>query len=370
MGTFEPHEDFPAIVIDNGSSTCRAGLAGEDIPSCIFSSLVGKRKNLLGEDEFFVGGALQENRELMALTYPIENGIVVNWEDMMKVWDYVFYSKLSVLTEEHPILISEPPLNPRGNREKMAQVLFENYRAPASFVAYQPMLTKQAIGLSRGLMVSIGEGSSHVAPIIDGFILRQAVRRLDCGGRDLTRHLQQLLVKQGYSFTTAHELEIVRELKEKYCYIPDGNKLSAEVQSCKLSDGSSIELDRKVFACPEILFKPDGVFKAGMSIAEMIFESINDTDIDNRSDLLNTICLSGGTTLCPGFAERLKKDMYSLSDKKNPIMKIWTLPKRQLHKWIGGSVLGALSSFNHMWITRQEYEEYGPHIFNLRCYGE
>lgn len=71
----------------------------------------------------------------MALTYPIENGIVVNWEDMMKVWDYVFYSKLSVLTEEHPILISEPPLNPRGNREKMAQVgWLEMFKLDKSFI--------------------------------------------------------------------------------------------------------------------------------------------------------------------------------------------------------------------------------------------
>ncbi|KAH9525695.1 Actin-1 [Bulinus truncatus] len=326
----------------------------------------------VGKDEFFVGSQLQENRELLALKYPIENGIVVDWDDMMKVWDYALYSSLSIKPEEHPILMSEPPFNPRGNREKMAQVLFETYRTPAAFVAYQPMLTKHAIGLSRGLMVSVGDCNVHVVPIIDGYVLYHAIKRLDFGGRNLTTHLQKLIMNQGYSFTTAHELEIVRELKEKFCYIPEKKKSedTGLNTSCQLSDGSFIELDSRIFKSPEILFQSDGVVHNGKSIVDIIFESVSDADIDNRTDLYNTVCLSGGSTLFPGFAERLKNEMLTVLSNTKPRVKIWAFPKRRLHKWIGGSVLASLSSFSHLWISRQDYDEHGPNIFNIHCYGE
>ncbi|KAK0047725.1 actin-85C-like isoform X1 [Biomphalaria pfeifferi] len=376
MGTFEPHEDFPAIVIDNGSSTCRAGLAGEDIPSCIFSSLVGKRKNLLGEDEFYVGGALQENRELMALTFPIENGIVVNWEDMMKVWDYVFYSKLSVLTEEHPILISEPPLNPRGNREKMAQVMFETYKTPAFFLAYQPLMSLFGSFQNEGIVVTVGDSVTHVVPFTENLSQNHVARRLDFAGRDLTRYLQQLLFKSNYSFTSSHELELVREVKESLCFVAKDRYhlkqlASATESKCAaaytLPDGAKVQMDSERYLCPELLFEPDNDFHRGKSIPKLIESTINEVDISCRRNMYSCVIISGGSTFFPGFTQRLHKELLSLSPPGVHHVRICAKPERQHLEWIGGSVIASLSSFNTSWISKELYEEYGPSIVCREC---
>ena len=131
------------IVLDNGSGTIRAGFAGDDVPKCVFPSFVGRPKHtrvLAGalEGDVFIGQkAATELRGLLKINYPLEHGIVTDWEDMDKIWSYVYDEGLKTLSEEHPVLLTEAPLNPRSNRDMAAQVLFETFNVPALYISIQ-----------------------------------------------------------------------------------------------------------------------------------------------------------------------------------------------------------------------------------------
>lgn len=70
-----------------------------------------------------VGDEASQLRSLLEVSYPMENGVVRNWEDMCHVWDYTFGpKKMDIDPTNTKILLTEPPMNPTKNREKMIEV--------------------------------------------------------------------------------------------------------------------------------------------------------------------------------------------------------------------------------------------------------
>ena len=252
--------------------------------------------------------------------------------------------------------------------------MFETFHTPAMFLALAPVLSLYASGRKDGVVLESGYGVTHALPVKDGFAIPQNVLRLDLAGSGLTDHLTKILAERGYSFPTEHR--IVRDIKEKLCYVAldfdqemqTATSSSSLEKSYELPDGQIITIGNERFRCPEALFQSAmaGTGSSCSGINQLTYSSIMKCDEDIRTNMFANIVLSGGSTMFPGIAERMQKEITALAP---PTMKIKIIapPERKYSAWIGGSILASLSDFQPMWITKKEYDEVGPVIVEKKC---
>ncbi|XP_058080102.1 actin-103-like isoform X2 [Magnolia sinica] len=361
-----------AIVCDNGSGTVKAGFAGDDSPCVIFPSVVGhpqKNHAMIGTDqkEMYIGDEAQARRGVLRLSYPVDRSIVKDWDAMEQLWGHTFEKELTVQIEDHPVLLTEAPLNPKVNREKMVEIMFEAFEIPATYVAIQAVLSLYASGRTTGV--------THVVPIYEGYTLPHAIQRLDVAGKDLTESLTKILAEDGLMFATSAGREIVRDIKERLAYVAiDYEKEWATSRESsvldsyyELPDGQIVTVGAGRFRSPEILFDPNRIGIESGGVHEAVFKSIKRCDVDIRSEMYGNVVLSGGTTLLPGLPDRLAKELSSMAP---PSIKVRLVapPERKYSVWIGGSILASLSTFPQMWIAKEDYMEYGSSIVHMKCF--
>ena len=287
----EPVE--PVVVFDNGSGYLKAGLSNIETPLITMPALIGRpmlrfKEKLEDKElkEIMIGDEVIPVRPLLELTYPMKEGIIVNEDDMAILWDYCIRQKLNIKDKDlkdRKILLTEAPFNPTDNKKKMAEIVFEKLGFGYFNIETQAKLTLYCEGLQTGIILDSGDGVTHCIPIFEDYILPQNIKRLDIAGRHITDYLIKLLQMKGYAFNSSADFEVVREIKEKYCFVScdimSDRKLDAETTYYnsihKLPDGRKIRISNEKFEAPEILFNPYLLRNESPGVHEILFNSIN-----------------------------------------------------------------------------------------------
>ncbi|KAL6076585.1 actin [Balamuthia mandrillaris] len=385
-------DDAESVVFHNGSFRCQVGFERGSAPHDIFPSVVGypKSKSYISAlpsfmiKQHYVGDDAHCKRALLSLNHPIEQGIITNWDDIEKLWHHAFYDLLRVAPEETPVLMTEAPFNPKYNREKMIQTVFETFHVPSFYVAVSSVLSLYSANRVTGCVVDSGHDVTHVVPIYEGHALRHTSLRLDVAGRQLTDYLAKLLnAQQQQSLSSSSSSSIsslvteedVRDMKEKLCYVAldfdeEVRQGASNKSAYELPDGQIFEVADSRFRveCTEPLFQPGALLGLECGgIHETTFNAIMKSDIEIRRELANNIVLAGGTTMFPGLARRMEKELGTLLPAATQV-RVLDRPERKYSAWVGGCVLSSLSVFRKAWISKADYNEIGPHIVHSMCW--
>ncbi|XP_076257527.1 actin-2-like [Rhynchophorus ferrugineus] len=348
----------PTVVIDLGTGRTKAGLAEEEYPSCNIPTVIS------ADDSYIVGDeALQQGHYV----YPLKHGVIQNFDHMEILFDHIFEKELHIQPEGHPILLTQIPKNPQKDKERLAEMIFEKYDAPALYEEVNSVLTFYSSGRPAGLIVESGHGVTSVVPILSGYAISEAIMRLDIGGGDIDKYLVKLLVDKSYYNIRPEEAQLI---KENMCSIPDSKQLIDEKEIYVLPDGTDILLGDEKYHAGDPLFDPALIEQYDCpGIHEMVFQSIFKCGLDLRREFANNIILSGGNTLFNGFENKLKQEVEARVPQSMKV-NVVADKDRLYYVWRGGSILGSLSTFcKNICVSRQEYEEFGMPIVRKKCNG-
>ncbi|XP_067878799.1 actin-like [Heterodontus francisci] len=335
-----PRRRTPAVVMDNGRGCTKAGFVGEESPRALVDAPLGP------------GAA--------------------DWSALEKLWHHVLRHALRLDPRQHGVLLAEPPLTPKVHRERWAEILFEGFGVPAFYTARQPLLSLYSVGRTTGLVVEAGSAASSVSLVHEGFVLPNATYCLNLAGHLLTMYLRRLLRDAGYYFGWK-DTHLVKHIKEHCCYLAqdyqeeilwDERDYTAQY---RLPDGFTITLKSQRFRCPEALFRPPLVGLQDPGLHILAFKSLQACCEEYRGRFLENVVVCGGTSLLPGFGQRLGAELRKLSSRGARV-EVTAAPYRGISAWVGGSILASLSSFQSLWIPRQQYDEMGPYIIHRKCF--
>ena len=369
-------ESNPPIIIDIGSGYIKAGIGGEEGPRCIFPTCIGypKFSNFLVDNdrkEFFVGIDAEIKCRILKVNYPIEKGVINNWDDIEKIFEHVFENELKIDPTQQEIFLIDNLFCTKKNREEYSKIMFETFCVPKLYISNSSVLSLFSEGKFDGFIIDSGDSVTQFSPILDGKILSHASIGLDLAGRNLTEYMIKLLEECGIRLTTTADKIYGKLIKEKACYVAlDFEEELKNVKNYKyvLPDNRDVIVKDQRFRCPEALFKPSMIGKEENGFGQTCYDSIQKCNKDFRKNLFNNIFLSGGNSFFKGFQERLTKEIKRIAPKSmKKEVKVFASSNRKFSAWIGGSILTSISSFQSNWITKAEYEEYGATIVHRKC---
>lgn len=417
-------DEITGVVIDIGNQSCRAGYSGEDTPKTLFTSAVG----VLPEDRvkgMEVEGAekpkgrtiitgdlhVKKPREFMELHESNRKGQYTDYEFFEKLIHETFVNSMEIPASQYPLLMSDPSIHNKEQRQKICEIMFEKFQVPAFFMCKAGVLSCFASGRSTSLILDSGASSTQAVPVHDGYVLQKGIVKYDVAGEYLTEKIEKYIeevlktpiVPRHYldvtvdgenkmvnpaenpnihsSFDKFCKAEIARDIKESVCKLlenrSEGTMGLQEKAEYELPDGKKVNLGDFRFTSPEIFFVLPESEKARQELDianfkgfhQLVLDSINQCDIDLRKELLSNVILTGGNTLIPGFVDLMQKKLNEIAPQ-NAKVKLIAYPhaiERRYSTWIGGSILSSLGSFQSMWIGKAEYDEYGSYIIEKKC---
>jgi actin-related protein 2 len=412
--------DTIPIILDLGTDSLKAGRSSFMLPEFVLPNTVGRpvhwNKSFSCHKlmDIMISDETTPVRDYCDLAPPVENGVVENWEDEKLILDYIFKTKLGIDPADHPVLIAEAPLTSLGNRKKMLQIFYEEFGFNEIQMSPQAPLVLYAQGILTGLVVDSGEGVTHVVPIVDDHVLQDLIGRTNIAGRGITERMAELLAMRGYSFHRTSDFDVLREIKEKQCFVSTDIEMDRRIASettaymvpYTLPDGRVIKVSDELFEVPEVLFQPyqppyllyqeccasshhsgnrpakmhyycsleprdDRLAEKGLS--DLIYDTVMKVDINLRRQFFESIVLSGGTTMFPGLSTRIVNDLKNLVLTNNLKGRKWELkdykiivedpPYRRFLAYTGATVLANLSAGkSQAWANKREYDWDGVDI--------
>ena len=289
------------------------------------------------------------------LSNPLQRGAVQHWDDMEAIWRYLFDKDLRFDTSRNGsrILWSERLGNPLSDREKTVEIMFETFSFSRCLARASAVLALYASGRTTGLSVDVGHGVTTCIPIYAGYTMRNATRRLDFGGQDITKYLRDAL------HMPQLDRHIARDIKARLLVATDGGDESAASVVHQLPDGQRITLPgAEATRATEMMFDDGPTRWLRRTIPHIIHEALMHADIDVRSDLRSNIVVSGGTSMLLGFEVRLKKEVGNLSPLASRV-RVIAPPERKCSVWIGGSIEASLSVNQVNFVRKEQYQEEG-----------
>lgn len=355
------------LVLETGSSGTKCGFAGEDFIRAKFDTVEGRD------------------------AWPVQRGIVRNWEAMEDIWDRAFTEELHVSPRDHPVLLTSKYFMPKRQPETQASILFETFNVPAMHIMHEGTLALYAAGNTTGVVLDVGHGVTSVSCHYEGYNTRHGAIQHNYGGIDLDTRLCNMLRSDG--IRSELPLGISRFAKERVAYV--ALDFQQEMQFGKadkafhLPDGTPFALGNERFRCVEGLFNQGALASDGeepmlfdfgtdlQGLHESVLRCVrrSDFDPDIKNDLYAEIVLTGGTTLLPGFRDRLHGELTRELDSAfkqsgrmiSPRVRINAHSNPRYAVFAGGSCLASLSTFKSMLISSEEYEESGPTIVHRKC---
>lgn len=310
------------IIIDIGSAYVKIGFAGDPNPRSFFPTIVGTERYKavmvdVNARTIYVGDDASKMRGVLKITHPIERGNIMDWESYYEILNYIFYSLLRIEDlSQYPVVYIEPLFFPSDIKEYIARVLFETHRVHSLIFIPTPLLSLFSVGLTTGLVVESGDGTTWVVPIVNGKTIQEAVQRLNLAGMDVNNNLKSLLMREGINISSSAVDEIIKEIKEKNCYFvldPQKPPKTDDDYIYRMPDGSNLSIPSHIiYEAPEILFQPSMLGYNVQNIPQAIISALRGINNEYWDDVLSHIVISGGNTLYSGFEERLKSEIVDL----------------------------------------------------------
>ena len=373
----------PAVVIDNGSGFIKAGVSGHDSPKVRLPSCVGYPIDKDPDRDCYIGFEAMQKRAALNLVWPIEGGVVKDWENMNKLWRHTVDNELRMAVggspseaDCHGVLLTDSPTNSKPNREKLLVCMFETFGVNNFYIAAQAVLSLYATGRTTGIVCDCGQSMSHTVPIFEGYAMPHAVQRVPLAGQTLTNFLIRILIESPTSvdLRATDLFPVADQIKEQLCQVSmdfdnEVDVFGGKEKQFTLPDGTSVTVHNQIIRCPELLFRPTMDPNSGdcKGLHELVHKTAMDCDTDVRKDLFGNIVMAGGTTMFPFMRERLQEDVQKKVAESIKV-KVTSPPERRVSAWIGGSILSSLSQFRNMWIAEADYREHGSNIVNRNCF--
>ncbi|OBZ82440.1 Actin-like protein 6A [Choanephora cucurbitarum] len=305
-------DEVNALVLDIGTSTTRAGYAGEDTPRVMFPTSVGyidtpsiesdgdtlmtdSTENKKKRNYFIGDNKINKFRSQMEITHPLQDGLVNDWDAYEAIWHATFDDMLRIRPEEHPLLCTEPAWNTKENREKTIELAFEKFEFPAFYLVPDAVMTAFSVGRATALVLDSGAGVTSAVPVYDGFVLNRGVLHQPLAGNRLAEKIQeQLKAELNYTITPRFKiakkkpveldqqpelelnaceglresfeqdqiLKIINEYKETVCQLSDvtydeGLLSSRPKMLFEFPDGYQHQFGIERYRVSELLFQPN-----------------------------------------------------------------------------------------------------------------